>query len=186
MPAEIPFACDCGTVHGHLALPNSHAGARVICHCRDCRAGEIAQGRPDPGAEGVELYQTTPERVVFDSGKDRLGLIRLSPKGLFRWHATCCGAPLFNTMPSPGFVFASLRTNRTPDPDALGPVVAHVNRPGGNTGLARVMAGILWRTLKARIGGAAKRDPFFDDAGQPVSAPRVLTLEERRAATPAA
>lgn len=182
---DVPFRCACGQIHGRLTAIEPGAGLRVVCHCRDCRAAEVALGQPDPQDAGVDLFQTTPDRVVIDGGAEHLALLRLSPRGLFRWHAACCGTPLFNTAPKRGVPFASLHVNRASDPTPLGPVRAEVNGKK-NRGLLPAVAGIFTRLASARLSGRWRQTPFFDGDGTPVAAPRILSLDERRAVTPAA
>jgi len=47
---------------------------------------------------GVALYQTRPDCVHIDDGAEHLACLRLSPKGLLRWYASCCDTPLANTL----------------------------------------------------------------------------------------
>ncbi len=184
MAGDVAFACICGQVAGVLTEVSPSAGAQVVCHCTSCRAADVYLGQPDP-VDGVALFQTTPDRVRFQQGQDKLALFCLAKGGLFRWHASCCKAPLFNTMPGPGFAFASLHVARVADPGQLGPVTGHVNVPKGdqshrNAGLARTILGVLRRTVAARLSGRWKRTPFFDMATKtPVVAPRILSDEDR-------
>lgn len=181
---DLSFACTCGTLRGRLTSVTPRSGALIVCHCADCRAAELALGQPDPAPQGVALYQTTPDKVTLDSGSDQLALLRLSDKGLFRWHAACCSAPLFNTTPKPGFAFASLHAGRAADVAALGPLVGEVNGPKGNKGLFGMIIGVLRRSAAARLSGRWRQNPFFDaDSGAPVVTPRVLTAKERAALT---
>ena len=118
MPA-IGFTCTCGAIAGTVDVPSPAAGNHLVCHCPDCRAATIHLGRPDPGADGTELWQTTPDRVTITRGADRLAIQQLSPKGLYRWYATCCATPMFNTLRSPRLAFVGLLADRLDDTAAL-------------------------------------------------------------------
>lgn len=189
--AEHPFACDCNTLRGTLIGASPSNGTRAECFCKDCRAAELFKGQPDPAPGGVQLFQAMPDQVRFDAGLDQLGVFSLSEKGLLRWYAKCCGAIMFFTMRSPKIPFASIRTDRLANPDALGPVVARafVRKPDGKIGHERLgtfIYGFASRALPRRISGKWKNTPFFDpETLKPVADIYVLTREERAAATPA-
>ena len=179
-----PFDCDCGGISGYIDAVPPVGATHLACHCDDCLTAQVAMGQGYPGKGGVALVQTSPDRIHFTRGHDRLALLRLSPNGLFRWYAGCCGVPLFNTAPRRGIPFASLHAARTASPEDLGPVRAHLNAGRDTGGLWRVIPGILLRTLTARLAGRWKRSPFFDDAGAPVAGAKVLTRAQRAAAAP--
>ncbi|WP_299742857.1 DUF6151 family protein [uncultured Tateyamaria sp.] len=182
--ADLPFACDCGTLRGTLLGVSPTNGTRVECYCHDCRATELYAGQPDPAPGGVQLYQTVPDRVRFDAGKDQLAVFSLSDKGLLQWQARCCGAILFKTMRTPKMPFASFRTDRLEDDSALGPVVARafVRKPNGkrgNEGGLKFMFGFAKRALSRRITGLWKQTPFFNADGTPVRNIHVVSDKER-------
>ncbi|MDQ2089231.1 DUF6151 family protein [Marimonas arenosa] len=184
---ELAFSCACGHVKGRLDVPSRRAGNHVVCHCPDCRAAEIHLGQPDPAPNGVEIWQTTPDRVTIDAGADQLALIQLSPKGLFRWHARCCGAPLFNTLRSRRLPFVGIPAKRLSDTAPLGPITtrAFMAKPGGgyeHDGFSRAGIKISSMMLGALVSGRWRDTPFFNAAGHPVVAPHVLTRDERRTA----
>ena len=179
-----PFDCDCGGVSGHLDVRPPHGATHLVCHCDDCLTAAVAMGQPYPGSAGVAVVQTTPDRVHIDKGADRLGILRLSPRGLYRWYATCCGVPLFNTPPKRGVPYVALHAGRVASPEDLGPVRAHVNAGAESRGLWRAIPGIIARTAAARLTGRWKETPFFDGDGSPVAAETVLTRAQRAAAAP--
>ena len=183
---RVAFSCTCGTVAGHVGVTSPGAGNHVVCHCPDCRTAELALGQPDPDPDGVEIWQTTPDCIKIEQGADRLAILRLSPKGLYRWHATCCNAPMFNTLRSPRLAFAGIAAARLSDTAPLGPVIGHafMAKPGGgyrHTGFARVGARVLRMMLRANLSGKWRRTPFFDTDGQPRADIRVMSRDERMA-----
>lgn len=183
------FACACGTVSGRIEPFARGGGMHVRCHCRDCRAAEIYLGQPDPRPDGVALYQTTPDRIIFDQGRDMLALMALGPKGIYRWYAACCRSPLFNTARTARFPFAGVHVSAIGATERLGPVrgEAFIPKPDGstrNTGAGAFVYGLLSRSIVAWISGRWRQTPFFDLAtGKPVVEPRMLTKEERAAAS---
>lgn len=188
------FACSCGKVAGHVAPAGPRFGAHVICYCVDCRAAAMHLGAEgaltDDG--GMPLYQTRPDWIHFDQGKEHLACLRLSPKGLLRWYAACCNTPLANSLPTPKVPFASLSTTVFADPEALGPIMARINtvsaKPGSgapkrDNGFPRAILAFMRRAVGAFVSGKAKVTPFFDAQGQPVAAPHVITKEQRQRAS---
>ncbi len=169
---RVALSCTCGTVAGHVTVAAPDAGNHVVCHCLDCRAAELYLSQPDPEPDGVTIWQTTPDCVRIEQGADRLAILRLSPKGLYRWHATCCGAPMVNTLRHPRLAFAGICAARLADRAPLGPVIGHafMDKPGGgyrHTGFNRIGLRILQMMLRANLAGTWRDTPFFDAAGQP-------------------
>lgn len=179
----VPFSCRCGTVKGTLA--DIGWGNHARCFCRSCRAADIHTGAVDPGDDGVTLYQTTPDKISFQSGQDQLKVFSFGPKNLLRWQASCCGALMFNTLRAPGIPFAALRTDRIADTSALGPIASRgfIPMQGGkhrHEGAGQMALGMLWRALVGRINGRWKQTPFFNtDTSAPVTDVQVLPKGER-------
>ena len=184
---DVDFACRCGLVKGALTQITPSAGTHARCHCNDCRGAVMHFGEPDPRPNGVSYFQTTPDRVRFDSGAENLAVLSLRAGSLLRWYATCCGAPLFNTMGAPKFPFASLYVARARDTAPLGPVIADgfIDKGDGkqaHKGLAKMIWRMVRRTLAARLTGRWKHTPFFDvHTLKPVVRPTVLTPQDRAA-----
>lgn len=176
--ADIPFACRCGAVSGTLHDVRPHEGTHVVCHCASCARAMQLSGLGDEAGGGVDLWQTTPDRIEITTGADRLIPVRLSPKGLFRWTAKCCDTPMVNTFGTPALPFAGLLTRNLSDPAPLGPVIAHgfVTGPNGkqrHQNGGRVIWRMLKRTAAAKLSGRAKQTPFFNADGSPTTAPEL-------------
>ncbi len=180
--ANVPFTCACGTVKG--VLHEVGKGNHARCFCQSCRAAEIHTGAADPGDRGVTLYQTSADCVSFSTGQDHLAVFSFGPKNLLRWHTSCCGGLLFNTLRSPKFSFAAIRTDKLENTTALGPVRSRGFIPDANDkqrheGLVPMISGMLWRAISRRINGRWKQTPFFDAATlKPVVAPQILPAGE--------
>ncbi|MEL6619412.1 MAG: DUF6151 family protein [Pseudomonadota bacterium] len=184
---DLPFACDCGKLTGTLMGVGPSKGTRAECHCRDCRDAELFAGQPDPAPGGVQLYQTTPDRVRFDAGLDQLAVFSLSDTGILRWQARCCGAMLFNTTRSPKLAFASFRTDRLDDDSPLGPIkvrafVRKANGKRGHEGMGHFLWAMIGRVLPRRLTGGWRKTPFFDvKSGEPVRDVYIVSKSERDA-----
>lgn len=184
---DLTFACDCNTVHGALIGVSPHNGNRVDCYCHDCRAAEVYAGQPDPAPGPVGIFQYKPDKVRIDAGQDQLAVFSFSDKGVLRWQARCCGAPLFNTLRSPKIAFVGIRTDRVSDATALGPVVSRAfvrkaNGKRGHDGLRHALFNFASNAITARLTGRWKQTPFFDAAtGEPVSKVHVVSAAERAA-----
>lgn len=178
------FSCSCGSFAGHVSAEGQKSGLRLVCHCADCRAAELYHHQPDP-VEGVDLFQTAPHAITITKGAEHLRLLRLGPKGLFRWYAGCCGTPFANTLSKPQLAFVGVRTDLFEETEALGKVKAEANipragKPSQNKGMARMVFGIFSRMITARLSGLWRQTPFFDaETGAPVAEPEVLSKEAR-------
>jgi hypothetical protein len=164
---DIAFSCTCGTLKGTLRGAHPRSGTHAECYCVDCRAAEIHLGQPDPAPGPVGIFQTTPDRIDVNEGQDKLAVMSFGDKNLLRWYASCCGAPLFNTMRNPKFAFVGIRTNRLDGTAPLGPVVGRGFIPvkGGkpkHEGLRHLILGMASRVIGARLSGRWKQTPFFD------------------------
>lgn len=194
-PVDVPFCCTCGQVQGIIHDVAPHRGNHVKCYCKSCQTAAHVLGHQDVLDEhgGTEVFQTVPSKIEFQTGIENLACLRLSPKGLLRWHASCCNAPLL-TMPStPKLAVAGLSVARVALENrmAFGNNVKHfstksaINPPEGfrDRGIKRAVVMVIWRALKAAIRRDS-RAPFFGPDGTISVTPRVLTLEERKEATP--
>lgn len=182
--APLDFSCSCGQLAGNISADAQRSGLRLLCFCPDCRANELYHQQSDP-TEGVDLFQLAPHGIHLTRGAEHLQLLRLGPKGLFRWYASCCGTPVANTLAKPGLAFAGLRSDLFVDKGALGKIRARSfvpvpGKPPRNEGTLRMVYGIFSRMITARMSGLWRQTPFFDiESGKPVSEPKVLTKEAR-------
>lgn len=172
---------------------------RVICYCDDCQAFAHHLNRAEllDAKGGSDIIQVAPATLTFVRGQDRIAGVRLAPKGLYRWHSTCCGTPLGNTV-SPKIPFVGVMA-RTFDhgaqraDDVFGkPTGAILGKyaigevPAGSRGMPLgVVARALLKVAGWRLRGQAWPHPFFEKGKTvPVYPLRVLTRDEREALRP--
>jgi hypothetical protein len=191
-PERAEISCECGGVDGRLDL--SQAGRLVCCYCRDCQAFARFLGRADSILDpqgGTLILQSEPRFLTFTRGADKLGCVRLTDKGLLRWHASCCNTAIGNTLPNMKAAFVGIIHDcirRTPEQltGRYGPVSVYVHtrsaigtRKPKERGLLRTLLEISWQLLRARLTGAYRQTPFFDvSTGDPIATPYVLTKTE--------
>jgi hypothetical protein len=168
---------------------------RAVCYCRDCQAfahflGRAADVLDERG--GSDVVQILPRRLTFTRGREVLACMRLTPKGLLRWYASCCNTPVGNSLATPkwsfiGLLHSCLESDGQSLDAVFGPVRAWVNTKGARgepkpkvVGLGPAVRWFFSTTLRARFNGDYRRTPLFHaDTGQPVVTPRVLTEVER-------
>jgi hypothetical protein len=182
--ANLTFACTCGKVQGTLHDITDRSGSQLQCHCDECRRAVIWLGNADPGPDGMRYYQTTPSHVSLDAGVNTLRAFTWKNLKLLRWYAPCCNAPLFNTLNSPKWAFASIIVDRLADPAALGAVKSHafIEKPNGkrgHTNLAGFMLGFAKRIIGGRLSGSWRDTPFFDATGATIAPVQTLTHDDR-------
>ena len=131
-PSGLAFSCTCGSLKGRITAKGAKSGTHVACFCKDCRAAQLYFGQPDPAPGPVEILQITPEEIKIETGTEHLAVMRLSPKGMLRWYANCCNAPLAATSRTPKFPFAGFIVQRIANPQSLGPITTRGFVPQSN------------------------------------------------------
>ncbi|WP_298847416.1 DUF6151 family protein [uncultured Ruegeria sp.] len=187
----LAFSCTCGQLTGHISDRGVRLGTHVECFCHDCRAAQLYFGQPDPAPGPVDIFQMAPDEIEIDSGEQFLSAMKLSPKGMLRWYASCCNAPLATTPPKPNLPFAGFIADRiTGDVSALGPITTRgfVPQPNSKQKHEKVrfaVFGLLRRALGSRLSGRWKNTPFFDhETGKATVTPNVISKDERAALYP--
>ncbi len=195
-PRDLQLQCRCGAVRAIARGVAPQTGNHCFCYCSDCQAFAKALDRVDvlDRNGGTDIFQMSQARFEFTHGVDRVACLRLTPKGLVRWYASCCNTPIGNTMATRGIPFVGVVRAfvREPAGDALGPVRARGFResatgdvaaiPPDNQSLWSMLLRALRLMISWRLRGDHKRSAFFDAAsGAPLKAPRILTEVERAA-----
>lgn len=196
MSRDVPLRCRCGQVTGLVTGASPETTNRVVCYCADCQAFAHHLGRADllDAHGGSDIVQVAPAALTFTGGAARIRCARLTPKGLHRWYAGCCGTPLGNTVgpaiPFVGFVAPGLAGDPAALDAAFGPPIGAVHvqsavgplPPGAPRFSLRVITRSLRRVLGWRLRGQAWPHPFFDRAtGAPRYPIDVLSPAERAA-----
>jgi hypothetical protein len=200
MSQDVELGCRCGEVHGWVRGVSPHSVNRAICYCDDCQAFLHQLGRADllDAHGGTDIVQVAPSSVTFDRGTERIAGLRLGPKGMHRWYATCCKTPLGNTqtpaIPFIGMPFEVFRG--APDARRRDAVFGKVrgvagaqHATGGLEGAPRLPLGLIlhavWRVLGWKLGGKTWPHPFFERASRaPLHPVTTLRPEERDALRP--
>ncbi|MEE9453691.1 MAG: DUF6151 family protein [Paracoccaceae bacterium] len=203
MTTDITLKCACGKVSGRVKKVKPSVGNHAVCYCNDCQAfarflGNAPQVLDANG--GTDIFQTTPGRVVFSQGIEHLACIRLSPKGILRWYASCCSTPICNTGATPGLPFVGLihsglgdGVDGTPRAEIIGPVrtQAFTQFATGDTdglktrGLLKMATRLIRMMIGARLRGEHKRSSFFKPGSmEPIALPKTLNDTERAAVYP--
>lgn len=196
MDRVVGLRCRCGQVRGRVLNVSLETTNRTVCYCDDCQAFHHHLGCEDLLDEhgGIDVVQVAPATVAFD-GHPQVAGLRLTPKGLHRWYATCCNTPLGNTLkPSIPFVGIGISAFETPASlrdEVFGPARARVQRrfaigtPPRTSALSGVgMALHIARVLATWKLRGAWPNPFFARTGQPTYPITVLTASERDALRP--
>ena len=201
MSDTVPLGCACGTLRGTLHHPSTERSTRIVCYCADCRAFARWLDGDDPPLDadgGSDIVQVSPACLAFTAGEERLACLRLSPKGLFRWYASCCRTPVCNTVDSRQLPFAGVSTRLVRMPggttlDALFGPVSQGLQAGKGHGIEAawpVHAGVPMRLVTRsirniggwRLRGDQRRSPLLDaGTGEPLVVPEVLSSGERTA-----
>ncbi|WP_437679234.1 DUF6151 family protein [Sorangium sp. So ce131] len=201
MSQDVELQCRCGKVHGWLRGASPSAVNRAVCYCDDCQAFAHHLGRADLLDEhgGSDIVQVAPSMVSFDRGSELAAAVRLTPKGLYRWYASCCKTPLGN-MVSPRLPFlgiASELLQKAPSARPLDEVVGAPRGailgkfaigeppPGSVKPNVRLLAHVTRKLLGWTLRGKGWPHPFFDRAsGNPKHPVTVLSTAERDALRP--
>ena len=190
--------CECGKFRAKLkAFPDSTPG-RLVCYCDDCQQYLRYLKRTDllDANGGTEVIPAYPADVEILCGREYLRCIRLSPRGTFRFFASCCNTPIANTRPGEPwagflrFVYTAGGDARKLD-QVLGPVRSRImgryaqgTPPVGTPEKFNLKAflTVMPFMLKGKLLGKTRPSPFFAENGATaIAVPHVLSEAERLA-----
>ena len=98
----LALRCRCGQVKGIVSTDRAYV--RATCYCKDCQAyGHFLGTEVLDAAGGTEVAAALPAAIRFDGGLEHLACMSLSPKGIYRWYASCCDTPIGNTPRDPAY-----------------------------------------------------------------------------------
>ena len=192
---SIRIRCHCGKLQGEL--DTAAVAARATCYCTDCRAFARFLGNEIEildGAGGTEVAAALPSGLRFTEGLDHLACMSLSPKGLYRWYASCCRTPIGNTprnpkLPYVGVIRACMDASPADLDAALGREHIATNTRTAYRKIEATPMATAWAVLrigsmivKSRLGGSYRNNPFFaPGSANPVREPLVISREQRAA-----
>ena len=194
----VELKCRCGEVQGKLTGVSPGAFNHAVCYCDDCQAYLHHLGRADllDGNGGSDIIQVAPATLTFQRGVERIVGLRLTPKGLHRWYASCCNTPVGNTLtpvlPFVGLLVPAFSSAASADGPLGKPEGAMFGKfatgtpPAGATKIdVRLLLRSVGRVIKWGLAGRAWPNPFFDRAtGMPTRPLTVLSRAEREALRP--
>jgi hypothetical protein len=196
MNATAILQCRCGEVKGVVTDASRRTVNRVVCYCDDCQAFAHHLRRADllDRQGGTDIVQVAPATLTVGQGRQQIAGVRLTPKGLYRWHSTCCNTPLGNTV-SPAIPFVGIvaqafehggqRADALFDKPVGAILGQHAigNAPPGSTGMPiRIVARSILKVLGWRIRGRTWPHPFFKRTTRaPIYPITILTKEQRDA-----
>lgn len=196
MSTQAELRCRCGEVVGVVTDASPQTVNRVVCYCDDCQAFAQQLGRADllDAKGGSDIVQVAPASLTFLKGHDRIAGLRLTPKGLFRYHTTCCNTPVGNTL-SPAIPFVGIiaqafdSDGQRADQVFGAPAGAIFGKcaigepPPGSTGLnLPLMLRAIAKVLGWRLTGRVWPHPFFRANSREPAFPLSVLSPERREA----
>ena len=199
MSRDVELHCRCGEVRGQAQDASPETVTRAVCYCDDCQAYLHYLGRTDLLDEhgGSDIVQVAPASLTFDRGAERIVGMRLTSKGLYRWHTSCCKTPVGNTLgpavPFVGIVAHAFEGPETRPDDVFGKPRGGImgkfalgTAPPGSTKLnLRLIAHAIRLLLGWRLRGKTWPHPFFDRAARsPIHPVTILSRSERDALRP--
>lgn len=190
---ELNISCECGKVQGVVRKDGYKYGVHFVCLCDDCQAyahflGKVTETLDQNG--GTDVLPVFPARFQFTSGKENIQCVRLSEKGIYRWYAGCCKAPLANSLNAKmGYIGLIVRRITNKDREKiLGPLAGRVMAkfgipplpPDASLGTPpKVVFEAIKGILRVNVFRLKRPTPFFEDSGRPIVKPYVLTPSER-------
>jgi hypothetical protein len=195
MGDQVELRCRCGEVRARVTDASPRSVNHIVCYCDDCQAFAHQIGRADllNSQGGSDIVQLAPASLTFLQGQHRIVGLRLTPKGLFRWYASCCNTPIGNTL-TPAIPFVGIVAQATDrGAEAFGPPAGAImgkyaigTPPAGSTGLnLPLLLRAIGKVLGWRLRGQAWPHPFFAKGkSEPVYPFTVLSREEREALRP--
>ena len=194
MDRQVGVRCRCGAVRGIVTGASPQSVNRVVCYCDDCQAYAHQLGRADllNAKGGSDIVQLAPAALTFTEGQDRIAGLRLTPKGLHRWYASCCNTPVGNTMnPSVPFVGIPVQSFDAPRvDDVFGAPVGEIfgkcavgEPPPGSTRFSPTLfLRAIGKVIGWRLRGKTWPHPFFaHDTRAPIYPLAVISHDRREA-----
>ena len=193
------LSCKCGEVRGSVTNVSRDTVNRIVCYCDDCQAFLHHLGRAEflDAQGGTDLVQIAPASLSFMQGTERIVGLRLGPKGLYRWYASCCKTPVGNTVgpaiPFVGIVGQAFESETQRLDVLVGPPIGRIygkyaigRAPEGSTRLSPwLMTRAIRMVLGWRLRGQTWPHPFFERKPRALKFPvTMLSPTEREVLRP--
>ena len=176
MSKTATLRCGCREVRGLVSNASPERVNRVVCYCDDCQAFLHHLGRADllDVHGGTDIIQIAPASLALVEGKERVVGVRLTPKGLYRWYASCCRTPLGNmvipSIPFVGVVAQAFQSETQSPDDIFGRPIGAIygeyavgRPPEGATGFnPRLIARAIGKVIGWRLRRQTWPHPFFE------------------------
>jgi hypothetical protein len=183
MDRQVGVRCRCGAVRGIVTGASPQSVNRVVCYCDDCQAYAHQLGRADllNAKGGSDIVQLAPAALTFTEGQDRIAGLRLTPKGLHRWYASCCNTPVGNPVQS----FDAPRVDDVfgaPVGEIFGKCAVGEPPPGSTRFSPTLFLRAIGKVIGWRLRGKTWPHPFFaHDTRAPIYPVAVISRDRREA-----
>ncbi|MDD1780120.1 DUF6151 family protein [Enterovibrio sp. ZSDZ35] len=185
---DLAFQCECGELTGTVINASPKLGNHMICYCDDCQRFARYLGHEEKWLDewgGTDIYQVPPANIRIDKGAENLRCVRVKPKGIYRFYASCCRTPIANS-PSYKMPLAGIPTpilQRKNKKELIGPVTHTVmgsfakgsppSKPHPKFSFGSVVK-VLTFLLRNTLKGTNTPTPFFTPDGKAVSPPEKI------------
>jgi hypothetical protein len=100
MQSKLSVSCQCGEFKASVSIDKRNIPTRLKCYCVDCQTYARHLNKAEVHLDdkgGTDILQISPAQFIITDGNEHLGNLMLSPKGIYRWHTSCCQTPICNT-----------------------------------------------------------------------------------------
>ena len=184
----INLKCSCGKVKGKTKDVSEKSGTRVSCCCDDCQSFAQHLNQESNVLDqygGTDIFQMPISNIKITEGIEKISCVRLSDKGLYRWHTKCCNTLIGNTMGAGGpfiGVIHSFMVHASTRDEELGKIRGYIQTKFAKQEVPSELEGspfkIILRTISKlivwKLKGLNKPSVFFDDNGKFLVKPKTL------------
>ena len=114
MQSKLSVSCQCGQFKASVSIDEHNMPTRLKCYCVDCQSYARHLNKAEVHLDdkgGTDILQISPAQFRITGGEEHLGNLMLSPKGIYRWHTSCCQTPICNTPTKAGMPYVGLLAN---------------------------------------------------------------------------
>jgi hypothetical protein len=185
---EIKLKCSCGKVKGKTKDVNERSGTRVGCCCDDCQSFAQHLNQESNVLDqygGTDIFQMPICNIKITEGIEQISCVRLSAKGLYRWHTKCCNTPIGNSMGAGGAfigVIHSFMDHASTRDEELGKNRGYIQTKFAKQEVPVELKGspfkIILRSISKlivwKVKGLNRPSVFFDDDGKSIAESNIL------------